>query len=65
MKISYQNNVIGLSAETPEERAICALLGAADGHVFHLYAATDRGMAFSEIGPEDDDRLQEEAASGQ
>lgn len=56
MKISYQNNVIGLSAETPEERAICALLGAADGHVFQLHAATDRGMAFSEIGPEDDAR---------
>lgn len=56
MKISYQNNVIGLSAETPEERAISALLGAADGHVFQLHAATDRGMAFSEIGPEDDAR---------
>ncbi|MBK8860901.1 MAG: hypothetical protein IPN48_08270, partial [Sphingomonadales bacterium] len=56
MKISYQNNVIGLSAETPEERAICALLGAADGYVFQLHAATDRGMALSEIGPEDDAR---------
>lgn len=56
MKISFRNNVIGLSAESPEERAICALLGAADGHVFLLHAATDRGMAFSEIGPEDDAR---------
>ncbi|MBL0022852.1 MAG: hypothetical protein IPP23_11665, partial [Sphingomonadales bacterium] len=56
MKISFRNNVIGLSAESPEERAICALLAAADGHVFQLHAATDRGIAFSEIGPEDDAR---------
>lgn len=51
MKLTFQNNVIGLSAETEEEHAICALLGAADGHVFTLHAATDRGVAFSEIGP--------------
>jgi predicted NAD-dependent protein-ADP-ribosyltransferase YbiA (DUF1768 family) len=56
MKLSFRNNVVGLSAESPEERAICALLGAADGHVFQLHAATDRGLAFSEIGPEDDAR---------
>ena len=56
MKLSYRNNVIGLSAETPEEQAICALLAAADGHVFQLHAANERGMAFSEIGPEDDAR---------
>jgi len=56
MKLSLRNNVVGLSAETPEEQAICALLGAADGHVFQLHAASDRGMAFSEIGPEDDAR---------
>lgn len=56
MKISFRNNVIGLSAESPEEQAVCALLGAADGHVFQLHAATDRGVAFSEIGPEDDAR---------
>lgn len=56
MKLSLRNNVVGLSAESPEERAICVLLGAADGHVFQLHAATDRGIAFSEIGPEDDAR---------
>ncbi|MEQ1882743.1 MAG: hypothetical protein ABL878_17445 [Burkholderiales bacterium] len=56
MKLSFRNNVIGLSAETPEEREICALLGAADGHVFQLHAATDRGIAFSGIGPEEDAR---------
>jgi len=56
LKVSYQNNVIGLSAESPEELAFCALLGAANGHVFQLHAATERGIAFSEIGPEDDAR---------
>lgn len=56
MKISFQNNVIGLSAETAEEREFCKLLGAVDGYVFKLNAATERGMSFSEIGPEDDAR---------
>lgn len=56
MKLNFRNNVIGLSAETPEEQAICALISAADGHVFQLHAATDKGMAFSEIGPEEDAR---------
>lgn len=56
MKLSFQNNVIGLSAETPAEQEICALLALVDGHVFQLHAATDRGIAFSEIGPEDDAR---------
>ena len=56
MKLLFQNNVISLSAETPEEREICALLAAADGHVFQLHATTERGMAFSEIGPEDEAR---------
>ena len=56
MNLSFRNNVIGLSAETPDEREICALLGAADGHVFQLHATTDRGMAFSDIGPEEDAR---------
>lgn len=53
MKLSFRNDVVGLSAETPEEVEICALLGAADGHVFQLHASSDRGMAFSLIGPED------------
>jgi predicted NAD-dependent protein-ADP-ribosyltransferase YbiA (DUF1768 family) len=56
MKLSFRNNVIGLSAETPEEQEICALLSATDGHIFQLHAATDRGMAFSEIGPEEEAR---------
>lgn len=56
MKLNFRNNVIGLSAETPEEQAICALISAADGYVFQLHAATDKGMAFSEIGPEEDAR---------
>ncbi len=56
MKLSFQNNVIGLSAETPAELEICAMLSAADGYVFQLHAASERGMAFSEIGPEEDAR---------
>lgn len=56
MKLSFQNDVIGLSAETPEELEICALLALADGHVFQLHASSGRGMAFSMIGPEDSAR---------
>ena len=56
MKLSLNGNVVGLSAETPAEEEICALLCAADGHVFQLHATSERGMAFSEIGPEDDAR---------
>lgn len=56
MKLSFRNNVVGLSAETLEEEAICAQLCAADGHVFKLHAASERGMGFSAIGPEDDAR---------
>lgn len=56
MKLSFRNNVVGLSAETPEEEAICAQLCAADGHVFKLHATSERGMAFSTIGPEDEAR---------
>ena len=56
MKLHFQNDVVSLSAETPEEQTVCALLSAANGHVFRLHAATDRGIAFSEIGPEDDAR---------
>jgi predicted NAD-dependent protein-ADP-ribosyltransferase YbiA (DUF1768 family) len=56
MKISFQNNVIGLSAETPEEQEICALLALVDGHVFQLHASSGRGMALSMIGPEEDAR---------
>lgn len=56
MKLSFQNNVIGLSAETPDELDICSLLAPADGHVFQLHASSGRGMAFSMIGPEDDAR---------
>ncbi len=54
MKLSLQNGVLGLSAETEAERAICALLMAADGHVFRLHCATERGFALAELGPEDD-----------
>jgi predicted NAD-dependent protein-ADP-ribosyltransferase YbiA (DUF1768 family) len=53
LKLSFQNDVIGLSAETPDEQEICALLAVADGHVFQLHASSGRGMAFSMIGPED------------
>jgi hypothetical protein len=56
MRLTYQNDVIGLSAETPAEEEICALLAAADGHVFRLHAPTRRGLAFREIGPEDEAR---------
>lgn len=54
MKLSLRNDVIGLSAETDAEREICALLMAADRHVFQLHCATDRGFALAELGPEDD-----------
>lgn len=56
MKLSFQNDVIGLSAETPEEAELCARLAAADGHVFQLHAKSGRGIAFSLIGPEDSAR---------
>ena len=56
MKLTFKNNVVGLSAETPEEHEICALLCAADAHVFQLHASSARGFAFSEIGPADDAR---------
>lgn len=56
MKLLFQNNVVSLSAETPEEQAICSQFSAIDRHVFQLHAATARGMAFSMIGPEDDAR---------
>jgi predicted NAD-dependent protein-ADP-ribosyltransferase YbiA (DUF1768 family) len=52
MKLSFKNNVIGLSAETDIERDICAMLAAADGHVFRLHCTSARGLALSEIGPE-------------
>ncbi len=52
MKLSFQNNVIGLSAETPEEQEICERLTQADGHVFQLHATSGRGVALSLIGPE-------------
>ncbi len=56
MKISFRNNVVGLSAETQEEQDICALLQPIDGHVFQLHASSNRGIAFSAIGPSDDAR---------
>ncbi len=54
MRLSYRNDVVGLSAENAEEEAICALLVATDGTVFRLHASSARGIAFSLIGPEDD-----------
>lgn len=54
MKLSFRNDVIGLAAETDAEREICALLLAADGHVFQVHCTTDRGFAFTELGPSDD-----------
>ena len=54
MKLSFQNNVVGLSAETEAEREICALLSAADSHVFQLQCTTERGFALTELGPQAD-----------
>lgn len=54
MRLTFRNDVLGLAAETDAEREICALLMAADGHVFKLHAASDRGLAFAELGPEDE-----------
>ena len=51
MKLSFQNNVVGLSAETEAEQEICALLSAADGHVFQLHCINERGFGLSELGP--------------
>lgn len=56
MKLHFNNNVIGLSAETPEEVEICTLLARSDGHIFQLHASSARGMAFSLIGPEESAR---------
>lgn len=56
MKLSFRDDVIRLAAETPEEEAICARLGAADGHVFKLHAVSESGLVLSAIGPEDDAR---------
>ena len=44
MKLSFNNNVVGLSAETEEEREICALLSVADGHVFQLHFTNSTSM---------------------
>ena len=54
MKLTFNNDVVGLAAETPEEQAICAHLMAVDAHVFQLHCTTDRGFAFTELGPEAD-----------
>ena len=54
MKLSFQNNVVGLSAETEAEREICALLSAADGHVFQLHCTNERGFGLTELGPQAD-----------
>lgn len=56
MRLSFQNNVVGLSAETQAEREICELLRGSDGFVFRLHAATGRGLAFSSLGPEEQAR---------
>jgi predicted NAD-dependent protein-ADP-ribosyltransferase YbiA (DUF1768 family) len=56
LKLTFQNDVLGLAAETPEEQAICALLMAADRHVFLLHCTTDRGFALAELGQEDEAR---------
>ena len=54
MKLSFNNNVVGLSAETEEEREICALLSVADGHVFQLHCTSERGFSLTELGPQAD-----------
>ena len=54
MKLTFNNDVIGLSAETPAEQAICARLTAADQHVFRLHCTTDRGFSLAALGPEAD-----------
>ncbi len=54
MKMTFRNDVVGLSAETPDEQKICDLLNAVDSHVFRLHASSNRGIAFSMIGPEED-----------
>lgn len=56
MKLSFRNHVLGLSAETPEEEAICAQLNAVDGHVFRLQVTPEQNLTFGVIGPEDDAR---------
>jgi len=56
IQLPFEQNVIGLSAETPAEKEICALLCAADGHELRMHVTLERGTAFVEIGPEDDAR---------
>jgi hypothetical protein len=52
VKLILRDNIISLAAQTDEEREICALLSAADGHVFRLACSTDNGFSLQEIGPE-------------
>lgn len=54
LKLSFQNGVLGLAAETTAEQAICALLMAADRHVFLLHCTTDRGFALAKLGPQEE-----------
>jgi predicted NAD-dependent protein-ADP-ribosyltransferase YbiA (DUF1768 family) len=54
VKLICKKDVIGLSAETDEERSICTLLAATDGHVFRLHSKSGRGLAFSSLGPQAD-----------
>lgn len=56
MKLTFANDVVGLSAETEAERAVCSLLMAANRHVFQMHCRTDKGFALAELGPEADAR---------
>ncbi|WP_051660786.1 NADAR family protein [Bosea sp. 117] len=56
MKLTLKDRVLALSVETGEEREVCALLAAVDGYVFRLHVASDRGLSFHELGPEDEAR---------
>ncbi|MGE3935458.1 MAG: NADAR family protein [Rhodospirillaceae bacterium] len=52
MRLTWQNGVIGLAAETAEEAAACAALADRSGHVFRLSAGSGRGVALADLGPE-------------
>jgi len=56
LKLILRNGVVSLAAETDDERAICAALVAADGHVFRLNCSTERGFSWTPLGKEEDAR---------
>jgi predicted NAD-dependent protein-ADP-ribosyltransferase YbiA (DUF1768 family) len=52
VKLIFRNGMVSLAAETDDERAICAQLVGADGHIFRLNCSTERGFSLTSLGEE-------------